>query len=182
MKAIPLPLKKSILLLFLSVIFCIPVFSSFSSNAPYSGKRWNAIVYTGTQKVKGTLYQVSDNSVVLALPGGGYTEILFSDIHKIKLRPRFGTSEKLVGFLVGMTTGAVVTAVVVTNGGRRESPGSTLAGISGGFLGGIVGAGLGFALATPIYRLVATRRYHVQPDPSTYPLLAQKLRRRSIRR
>ena len=118
MKAIPLSLKKSIRLLFLLVIFCLPAFSGFSMSAPYSGKRWNAIVYTGTQKVKGTLYQVSDNSVVLALPGGGYTEIMFSDIHKIKLRPRFGTDEKLVGFLVGMTAGAAVTAAVVTNGGR----------------------------------------------------------------
>jgi hypothetical protein len=179
MKVILLPLKKSTWLRFLFLVFCIPAFPCFSKSAPYTGKRWKAIVFTGTQKVKGILYQVSDSSVVLMLSGDGYTEILFRDIHKIKLRPHFEKMEKVIGFLVGAGAGAAVLATAASR--NREGEPAALAGIYGGLLGGIIGGGVGIAVAMPVYRLMATKTYIVRHDPPAYPLLAQKLRRRSVR-
>ena len=174
-----LPAKRNILLYLAPVaVFCMLSLSCLSQDI--RTRTWKAIVFTGDQKVKGILFQVSDSSVVLSLPDKTYSEILFSRIHKIRLRRRFGEAEKLVGFLAGAGTGAAVLATMASKG-RQGEPGA-LAGVYGGFLGFLLGGGIGIAVATPVYRLISTRTYIIPHDPLLYPSLAAKLRRRSLRR
>ena len=176
MNVFPLPMKKN------SRLFLAPVAVFLILALPCcSQKTWKTIVFTGSQKIKGILYQVSDSSVVLMYRGNSSHEILFSNIHKIRLRRRFGKMEKVVGGLVGATTGAVVLSTTYGGGGHGGG-GTAMGGIFGGLAGGLVGGGIGIALATPVYRLLSTRTYIIPHDALLYPSFAAKLRRYSVRR
>jgi len=175
----PLRLKKCTYFSLLFVVVLVGSLSGFSQGFGHA-RLWKAIVYTDSPKVKGILYQVSDSSVVLVMADRSYNEISFSTIHKIKLRPRFGKMEKVVGFLVGAGTGAAVLASAAGRG--REGEPATMAGIFSGFTGFLVGGGIGIAVATPVYRLIFTKKYIVQHEPSGYARLSAKLRRRCVKR
>jgi len=145
--------------------------------------RWTVVIRTGSEKIKEVLYDVTDSSVIVMLhgPRKHYSEYLFRDIRKIKLRTRQAMDGMyVIGAAAGIAVG-VATAFAVLDVKDRTGEPAGYAGLVGGMGGTVIGGIVGGALGPPILGALFSRKYIVRHYAASYAELAAKLRPVSIR-
>lgn len=139
-----------------------------------SKKKWEVVLSLHGFKAKGILKSVTDTSVVIIVRKNYTDEILFKDIHKIKIR---GVSNVLLtrvaAFFIGGIAGGTIVGTSLSRG--RQGEPAALAGVIGGIGGGIL-IGIGSAIVAPgIVKLFPKKSIMVKQDSSFLAVLKLQL-------
>lgn len=137
-------------------------------------KEWDVTVRLSGGKIKGTFYKVSDSSITIIGIDQREDEIFFNDIENIRLTRgvKKGT-KKILGFIGGATLGGWGGVEIMTKGKTGEP--QALSGIFGGIVGGLVGGIVGSFVAPFIHTLIASKKFDVKHNTSSYRELHESI-------
>ena len=160
------------------IIVFVSFFTLFtnSTNAQknVAKKKWEVVMVLDGFKAKGILKSVTDSSAIIIVRKNYTDEILFRDIHKIKIRSaNTGILTRLTGFFVGGISGGIIIGTSLARG--RQGEPAALAGVIGGIGGGIL-VGIASALIAPqIVKLFPHKIIIVKQDSIFIAGLKQQL-------
>ena len=139
-----------------------------------SKKEWEVVMFLDGFKAKGILESVTDSSAIIIVRKNYTDEILFGDIHKIKIRAAGDkVLARLAGFFIGGTTGGIIVGTLLSQ--NRAGEPRALAGVLGGIGGGLI-IGVASAIIAPgIVKLFPQKIIIVKQDSSSLASLKQQL-------